>query len=104
MKKFGANIRRERKKQLLTIEQLAEKAGITDNFRGKIERGDSMPSLPTVDVIASAFNVGIDFLMGNAENEREYQFVKSLAELNGLDPEKRERFIEFISTNIRFFK
>ena len=32
IKKLGENIRKERKRQLLTIEQLAEKAGITDNF------------------------------------------------------------------------
>ena len=43
IKIIGSNIRKERKNQMLTIEQLAEKAGITDNFLGKIERGESMP-------------------------------------------------------------
>ena len=32
IKIIGANIRKERKRQLLTMEQLAEKAGISDIF------------------------------------------------------------------------
>ena len=101
---LGENIRKERKRQLMTIEQLAEKAGITENFLGKVERGDSMPSLLTIDSIATALNVSIDFLKGNNEYNSEYQFVNSLMEINGLSAEKKEQFIDFISSNIRFFK
>lgn len=101
---IGENIRKERKRQLLTIEQLAERVGITDNFLGKIERGDSMPSLPTMDNIATALNVSIDFLKGNNEYNSEYQLISSLMEINDLTSEKKEKFIDFISTNIHFFK
>ena len=86
IKKLGENIRKERKRQLLTIEQLAEKVGITDNFLGKIERGEGTPSLQTIDSIACALNVGIDFLNGNVLHD------------------SKERFIDFISTNIKYFK
>lgn len=103
-KVLGENIRKERKRQLMTIEQLAEKAGITENFLGKVERGDSMPSLLTIDSIATALNVSIDYLKGNNEYNSEYRFVNSLMEVNGLSEEKKERFIDFISSNIRFFK
>ena len=64
MKIIGENIRTERKRQLLTIERLAEIVGITENFLGKIERGESMPSFPTMDSIACALGVSIDFLKG----------------------------------------
>ena len=101
---IGENIRRERKRQLLTIERLAEKAGITDNFLGKIERGEGMPSLPTLDSIACALGVSIDFLKGGAPSGAEYQFISSLMEVNGLSEENRARFIDFISTNIKYFK
>lgn len=104
MKIVGENIRKERRRQLLTIEQLAEKAGITDNFLGKVERGDSMPSFPTMDSIACALNVSIDQLKGNSESTSEYQFITTLMEVNGLTPENKEKFIDFISTNIRYFK
>lgn len=104
MKIIGMNIRKERKKQLLTIEQLAEKAGITDNFLGKIERGDGTPSFPTIDSIASALNVSIDFLKGNTEYNAEYKFINSLMEINKLSDKNKEIFIDFISTNIKYFK
>lgn len=101
---IGAAIRKERKRQMLTIEQLAERAGITDNFLGKIERGEGMPSLPTIDSIACALHVSIDFLKGNTLYNTEYQFINSLMEINGLSEEGRERFIDFISANIKYFK
>lgn len=104
IKIMGANIRKERKRQMLTIEKLAEKAGITDNFLGKIERGEGIPSLSTIDNIASALNVGIDFLKGNIEHNTEYKFITSLMELNSLSENSKEKFIDFISTNIKYFK
>lgn len=104
MKIIGANIRKERKRQLLTIEQLAEKADITDNFLGKIERGEGMPSLPTIDSIACALNVSIDELKGDSSFQTEHKFISSLIELNSLSDENKERFIEFIAANIKFFK
>ncbi len=104
MKQIGGNIRKERKRQLLTMEQLAEKAGITDNFLGKIERGEGMPSLPTIDSIACALNVSIDFLKGSAVHSTEHKFITSLIEINRLSPDSRERFIDFISTNVKYFK
>ena len=104
IKKLGENIRKERKRQLLTIEQLAEKAGITDNFLGKIERGEGTPSLQTIDSIACALNVGIDFLNGNILHNTEHKFITSLIEINGLSEDSKERFIDFISTNIKYFK
>lgn len=104
LKRMGENIRKERKRQLLTIEQLAELSGITENFLGKIERGDSTPSLPTIDSIANALNVGIDYLSGYTDYPSEYQYINSLIELHDLPPENKKRFLEFISSNIQYFK
>lgn len=104
IKKIGENIRIERKRQLLTIEKLAEKSGITENFLGKIERGEGTPSLETIDNIAGALDVGIDFLRGNYQHSKEYQFISSLMEINNLSEENKERFVDFISNNIKYFK
>lgn len=104
MKIIGANIRKERKKQLLTIEKLAEMSGITENFLGKIERGDGIPSLPTIDNIACALNVSIDFLKGNTDYNIEYTIIKSAIEINQLSDIKRKEFIDFINTNIKYFR
>lgn len=101
---IGENIRRERKRQLLTIERLAEKAGITDNFLGKIERGEGMPSLPTLDSIACALGVSMDSLKGSGPSAPERTFIASLMEINGLSEENKEKFMDFISSNIKYFK
>lgn len=101
---IGENIRRERKRQLLTIERLAEKAGITDNFLGKIERGEGMPSLPTLDSIACALGVSMDSLKGGTAHNPERTFITSLMEINGLSEENKEKFLDFISSNIKYFK
>lgn len=104
IKKIGKNIRKERKRQLLTIEALAEKARITDNFLGKIERGEGTPSLETIDNIACELGVSIDFLKGDIEQSKEYNYIVSLIEINNLSDKNKERFIDFISTNIKYFK
>ena len=101
---IGENIRRERKRQLLTMEQLAEKAGITDNFLGKIERGEGTPSLATIDSISCALHVGIDFLKGGSAPPAENKLINALAEINSLPPENREKFIDFICTNLQYFQ
>ncbi len=104
IKIIGANIRKERKRQMLTIEKLAERANITDNFLGKIERGEGMPSLPTIDSIACALDVSIDFLKGNMKYDTEHKFIKNIMEINNLSEYNKQKFIDFISTNIKYFK
>ena len=103
-KAMGKAIRRTRKGQLLTIEKLAEQAGISENYLGKIERGEGMPSLQTIDRIARALNVSIDSLMGNPEYDTERMFINSLLEINELSEQKKEKFLDFIHTNIKYFK
>lgn len=68
MKSIGKNIRKERHKQNLTIAQLAEKSGISDNFLGNIERGLDVPSLKTLVKIANSLSVSSDELLKDELN------------------------------------
>ena len=104
LKLLGNTIRQERKRQLLTIEKLSENAQISENFLGKIERGDCMPSLQTIENVANALNVSIDFLMGKIEYSKEHKFIYSLIEINSLSEENKEKFVDFISVAIKYFK
>jgi transcriptional regulator with XRE-family HTH domain len=63
--KLGMNIRRIRKKNNLTIEQLAEKANISSNYLGKIERAQSILSVEVLVKIANALETTTDELLGN---------------------------------------
>lgn len=62
---LGKQIRKYRTRKKLTIEQLSEKAGISSNFLGKIERAQSIPSLETIINIANALECGLDILLCN---------------------------------------
>ena len=101
---LGRNIRAERKKQSMTQEQLAEKAGITENYLGKIERAETTPSLETTVSIAAALGVTVDQLLYGAEQSPEHQLIASMMMLNGLDEVEKRRFMDFLSANVRFFK
>ena len=103
-KKFGANIRKQRQLANLTIEGLAEKAGIGDNFLGKIERGQATPSLETTVKISDALNCGVDlFLSGELKHITEYLEQDIATLLSQMDVDTRKTFLEFIKVNGDFF-
>lgn len=54
---IGANIRRIRKEQGLTIEDLAFYAETTSSHLGRIERGKTNPTVKTLQRIAKALGV-----------------------------------------------
>jgi transcriptional regulator with XRE-family HTH domain len=56
-KKLSENIKKYRKEARLTQEKLAEIAGISLDFMGKIEANINKPSLKTVFKIAQALNI-----------------------------------------------
>ena len=63
MIKIGGRIREERKKHGFTLAELSERAGISSNFLGNIERGVDSPSVETLINIANALFVGVDALV-----------------------------------------
>lgn len=61
-KQLGKRIRRFRREQKLSQEELAYKAGIHRTYMGKIERGESNPPVHTVSKIAKALRISISEL------------------------------------------
>lgn len=63
-KRFGANVRRARRAQDMTQEDLADRAGIHRTYLSGLERdGDKNPSLAVVGRIAAALNVTVGSLV-----------------------------------------
>ena len=56
-KQLGKRIRRFRKENKLSQEDLADKVGIHRTYMGKIERGESNPPVHTVEKIARALKI-----------------------------------------------
>lgn len=65
-KLLGAAIRYERLSRNLTQEQFAEKADLSLNFIGNVERGEQAVSLDSMVQIAAALKITIQELMRRA--------------------------------------
>jgi transcriptional regulator with XRE-family HTH domain len=62
-KKLGEAVRELRLKQRLTQMALAEKSGLTLNYLGEVERGESLASVETVAKIGRGLGItGADLL------------------------------------------
>ncbi len=62
-KRFGATVRSVRHKSGLTQMQLAEKADLSLNYIGEVERGEKLVSLETVFRVSHALGItGADML------------------------------------------
>ena len=64
---FAVVLQRHREKKKLSKQVLAEKAGLHQTYVGKIERGESNPSLDAANALAEA--LGIPFAKLVAETE-----------------------------------
>ncbi len=70
---LGARIKAERKRRGLTLEALAEKAGISRNYLWELEAGRKAPALGTLRELGAALNVSIDYLLGVSSERRALQ-------------------------------
>lgn len=59
LKLFGKRVRELRLSKNLTQADLADEIGVSDTFIAKIERGESPPSLKTMESLAKALEVQI---------------------------------------------
>lgn len=65
-KLLGQKIKKERIRQKLTQEKLAELSSVTPSYIGIIERGDKKLSIETLIKIATALNASIDYLLSDS--------------------------------------
>lgn len=56
-RKIGLKVKLERTRLGVTQEKLAELADLNKNSIGAIERGESSPTIETLDRLAKAFNI-----------------------------------------------
>ena len=64
---IGAKLRASRTAQRLTIEQLAVATGLTKGFISRVERDDTMPSVPTLVQLCQALSLPIGSLFAEPE-------------------------------------
>ncbi len=64
---FGAEVRRRRRALGLTLEDLAERSGLSPHYVSTVETGKRDPSLSTVVALAKGLAVGAGELLGGVK-------------------------------------
>lgn len=102
---IGKNIRKFREIKKLRQEDLAEKADLTTNYIGMIERGEKIPSLETFINILNSLGVAADMVLSDVLDNG-YKVKDSLLneKLEKLVPEDRNRIYEVIDTMMKHSK
>lgn len=102
---IGKNIRKYRLAKKLRQEDLAEKAGLSANYIGMVERGEKIPSLETFITTLNALDVSADMVLADVVNTG-YTVKNSMLneKLSKLSTEDREKIYEVIDTLIKHSK
>lgn len=69
MRILAERIREQRKLANKTQEEMASLLNVKRATYGEYERGNNLPPIDKLKIIAEDFNVSIDYLVGNAEKE-----------------------------------
>ncbi|BFH71608.1 MAG: helix-turn-helix transcriptional regulator [Paenibacillus dendritiformis] len=97
LKLIGERLRYLRKRNNLTQEELAEKAGLNSSYIGSVERGDRNISIETLEKLIHGLNVTpaemfqlheIDVLSSNLEDAHLLEIVNSLLYNRTLEEKK----------------
>lgn len=99
---IGTNIRKFRTEKKLRQEDLAERAGLSANYIGMVERGEKIPSLESFISIVNALGVSADMVLHDVL-ETGYEVKGSLLndKLRTLPKHDRERIFAVIETMIK---
>ena len=94
---IGANVRKERKKQHLSLDELSRKSGVSKAMLSQIEAEKANPTVATAWKIAHA--LGLDFnamLKGQEENVRKFE-INRKDDITSLDSDQKGVTINVLS-------
>lgn len=81
---------------------LAEKSNVSRVMIGKYEREEAVPSIDAAKKIADAFEVSLDYLVGEGMNARfDKKTVQRMQEIEALNPTIKDKLFFLIDTVIR---
>ena len=99
---FGATISALRKEKGLTQEELANRLNVTAQAVSKWEVGNSCPDISALPIIATIFEVSVDYLLGREERQTISQTAKE--EKKAFEKEHEFEKLESVCLNILFGK
>ena len=105
MVNIGERITGLRKAKNWSQDDLAQQIASSRIMIGKYERGDNLPSVEVIVKLAKAFEVSVDFLLGEGLNANyDKEMVKRLDELEELPADERQHIFHYMDLVIRDYK
>lgn len=105
MLNIGERIIKLRKTKSWSQEELAKRVGSSRIMIGKYERNDNAPSIEVLLKLSKAFDVSIDYLVGEGLNAAfDKEMMKRLENVEDLPQDEKERIFHFIDLIIRDHK
>ena len=102
---IGKNIRKYRLAKKLRQEDLAERAGLSANYIGMVERGEKIPSLETFITILNSLEVSADMVLTDVVSVGYIVKNSMLNEkLSKLTKDDKEKIYEVIDILIKHSK
>ena len=99
---IGKNIRKYRLEKNLRQEDLAERAGLSTNYIGMVERGEKIPALETFVTILNVLEVSADVILADVlvtgYTVKDSLLAEKMAKLS---KDERERIYAVIDTLIQ---
>ena len=102
---IGSNIRKIRTQNKLRQEDVAERANLSVNYVGAVERGERLPSLETFITILNAIGASADVVLSDVL-ENGYEIKNSILadKLKSLSKDELSRVYEVLDTLLKHTK
>lgn len=98
----GKTIATLRDQKRLSQADLADKSGVSRVMIGKYERGEAVPSIEFAKRIADAFEVSLDYLVGEGQNASfDKKTLQRINDIQKLDEETRDKLFFLIDNVIQ---
>ena len=105
MDKIAITIANLRKEKGWSQTDLADRSRVSREMIGKYERGKAIPSVDAAKKIADAFEVSLDYLVGEGINSAfDKKTVSRLQEIQNMDSKSKDNLFNIIDAVIRDYK
>lgn len=102
---IGRNIRKYRREKKMRQEDLAEKAGLSTNYVGAVERGEKLPALETFVEIINTLGVSADMVLADVVDAGYTVKATQLTEqMEKLSAEDRRKVLAVIEALVKCSK
>lgn len=102
---IGLKITELRKQKSWSQTDLAKKIDVSRVIIGRYERNEAAPSIDVAKRMADAFEVSLDYLVGEGQNTAfDKKILNRIQEIQSMSPDFRNQFFSIIDSVIRDYK